>query len=243
MIFKIESEDNKIVKYVNKLKNTKFMKEEGRFIIETFHLLEMAKKEDIDFVLTLEKLDIDDEIPQYIVNEKIMKKLSVNKSFSKVIAVCKIKEEKEEKDEDLILYLDNLQDPGNIGTILRTALAFNVKTIYSSSFISIYNQKTIQASQGAIFELNLKKGSNKILYDLKKDYKIVGTALNEKTIDLREFNAPQKIVLVLGNEGNGVSDEVLDLCDYIVKIPITNIESLNVGIAGGILLYTLRNSK
>lgn len=242
MIYKIESDENKIVKYVNKLKNPKYIKEEKKFIIEGFHLLEMANLEDIDFVLTLEKLDLDSSINQYIVNEKIMKKLSINKSFSKVIAVCKIRNN-QKIEGDLILYLDNLQDPGNIGTILRTALAFNIKTIISTSLVTFYNQKTIQSSQGAIFHLNLLKGDDKILFGLKKDYKLIATSLNENTIDLREFNWPNKVVLIVGNEGNGVSKEILNMADATIKIPIENIDSLNVGIATAILIYNFKTTK
>ena len=242
MIYKIESDENKIVKYVNKLKNPKYIKEEKKFIIEGFHLLEMANLEDIDFVLTLEKLDLDSSINQYIVNEKIMKKLSINKSFSKVIAVCKIRNN-QKIEGDLILYLDNLQDPGNIGTILRTALAFNIKTIISTSLVTFYNQKTIQSSQGAIFHLNLLKGDDKILFGLKKDYKLIATSLNENTIDLREFNWPNKVVLIVGNEGNGVSKEILNMADSTIKIPIENIDSLNVGIATAILIYNFKTTK
>lgn len=242
MIYKIESDENKIVKYVNKLKNPKYIKEEKKFIIEGFHLLEMANLEDIDFVLTLEKLDLDSSINQYIVNEKIMKKLSINKSFSKVIAVCRIRNN-EKIEGDLILYLDNLQDPGNIGTILRTALAFNIKTIISTSLVTFYNQKTIQSSQGAIFHLNLLKGDDKILFGLKNDYKLIATSLNENTIDLREFNWPNKVVLIVGNEGNGVSKEILNMADSTIKIPIENIDSLNVGIATAILIYNFKTTK
>ncbi len=243
MIKIIESEENKIIKYVNKLKNPKYIKSEKRFIIEGFHLLEMAKKEDIDFILTLEKIDdLDENITQYIVNEKIMKKLSVNKSFSKVIAVCKIKENSI-VEGDLILFLDSLQDPGNIGTILRTALAFNIKTIISTSLSSFYNQKCIQASQGAIFSLNLIKGDVKMLFGLKEEFELIGTSLKKDTIDLRKFVWPKKAILIVGNEGNGVSKEVLDIVDKTIKIPISNIDSLNVGIATGILLYNYISTK
>lgn len=243
MIKVIESEENKIIKYVNKLKNSKYIKSEKRFIIEGFHLLEMAKKEDIDFVLTLEKIDsLDENIIQYIVNDKIMKKLSVNKSFSKVIAVCKIKDDPL-IDGDFILYLDSLQDPGNIGTILRTALAFNCKSVISTSLSSFYNQKCIQASQGAIFSLNLIKGDVKMLLGLKKEYQLIGTSLKEDTIDLKDFKRPKKAILIVGNEGNGVSKEVLVIVDKTIKIPISNIDSLNVGIATGILLYNYISTK
>lgn len=241
MIKYIESEDNKIVKYVNKLKSTKFMKEEKRFIIETFHLLEMADKKDICFILTLEKLEGYNGIDQFIVNEKIMKKLSVNPSFSKVIAVVKMKEENK-IEGDLILYLDNLQDPGNIGTLLRTALAFSVKTVISSSYISFYNQKTIQSSQGAIFKLNLLNGDISLLKNLKKEYKLVSTTLANDTIPLKEFKNNDKKVVILGNEGNGISKEIIDISDYKIKIEMGNIDSLNVGVAGGIILYNLKNN-
>lgn len=241
MIKYIESEENKVIKYVNKLRDAKYIKEEKRFIIETFHLLEMAKKEDIAFILTLEELKDYKDIDQFIVNEKIMKKLSINKSFSKVIAVLNINENNK-VEGDTILYLDNLQDPGNVGTLLRTALAFDIKTVISSSYSLFYNYKTIQSSQGAMFNLNLIKGDINLLKSLKKDYKIISTSLEKDTISLKAFKCNDKKIVVLGNEGNGISQSILDISDYKIKIEMGNIDSLNVGVAGGIILYTLKNN-
>ncbi len=241
MIYKITSKENKIIKYTLKLKESKYIKKEKKFIIEGEHLLEMAINNGLEYVICDKELNLSDDINQYIVTEDILKKISSNKSFSHIIGVCKIKENAK-IDGDLILYLDNLQDPGNIGTILRTALAFNVKTIISNSIIPFYNQKTIQASQGAIFYLNLIPEDFKILSVLKGDYTLVGTALRGNTILLNDFRKPSKMILVVGNEGKGVSKDILDICDYTIKIDIANIESLNVAIATAICLYHLRNN-
>lgn len=127
---------------------------------------------DLEYVFTLEKLNLPSNIIQYIVNEDILKKLSSNKSFSKVIGVCKINEKSLDYSQD-ILYLDNLQDPGNIGTILRTSLAFSYYNIAMSlSSCSIYNYKVIQSAQGAIFNLNFERFEIETLKNFKmKDIK------------------------------------------------------------------------
>ena len=242
MIKEISSLDNKIIKYVNSLKDLKTSKKEKKFLIEGEHLLEMSFKH-LDFVLTLKPLKIDESITQYIVNEAILRKISNNKSFSKVIGVVNYIDNDLTFENDLI-YLDDVQDPGNVGTILRTSLAFNYKNILvSEKTASIYNLKTIQASQGAIFDLNIKKIDLDYLKELKnKGYKILVTTLSNDSIFLDEFKGKsnEKLIIVLGNEGQGVSKEVIELSDYRIKISISNIESLNVAIAGAITLYNLK---
>ncbi len=242
MIKEIKSLDNKIIKYTIKLKENKYQKEEKKYIIETFHLLEMSLK-DLEYVFTLSPLELPENIVQYIVTEDILKKLSSNKSFSKVIGVVKINEKPLDYSQD-ILYLDNLQDPGNIGTILRTSLAFSYFNIaLSLSTCSIYNSKVIQSAQGALFNLNFERFEIDRLKELQKEgYKILVTTLSNDSIFINEFkrNKNEKLIIVVGNEGNGVRQEIIDIADYKIKIDISNIDSLNVGIATGITLFELK---
>ena len=163
----ITSLQNKIVKEVYSLKDNKNIKEKHMFLVETMHLVEMAK-DNLEYVLTL------NEIPsisckQYIVNKVILEKCSNNKSYSKVIGVVKQLEFEFVKDDTLI-YLDNIQDPGNLGTILRTCLALNIKNIIvSKDCCSIYNLKAIQSSEGALFKVNIKVGDISLLKNLKEE--------------------------------------------------------------------------
>ena len=242
MIKEIKSLDNKIIKYTLKLKENKYQKEEKKYIIETYHLLEMSLK-DLEYVFSLSPLELPENIIQYIVTEDILKKLSSNKSFSKVIGVVKMNEKPLDYSYD-ILYLDNLQDPGNIGTILRTSLAFSYFNIgLSLNTCSIYNSKVIQSAQGALFNLNFERFEIERLKELQKEgYKILVTTLSNDSIFINEFKRKmnEKLIIVVGNEGNGVRKEIIDIADYKIKIDISNIDSLNVGIATGITLFELK---
>lgn len=250
MIYRITSLENKIVKYTFKLKNnTSFMKKEHLFILEGKHLLELADISKIKYIISLKEVEDSKykDIDQYIVNENIMKKLSSYDSFSSLIFVYQINEENITNfnliSDNIILYLDHLQDLGNIGTIIRTALAFNIKTIISTNPISFYNFKTIQSSKGAILKTKLYGGDIDTLKYLinNKGYKLIVSTLKEDSIFLSSFKVDKdsKYILALGNEGNGISKEVEDLSSVKVKIDISNIDSLNVAIAGAIFMYHL----
>ena len=136
-----------------------------------------------------------------------------------------------------VLYLDDIQDPGNLGTIIRTALAFSFKDIILSSHCcSIYNPKVIAASQGAIFFINFINGNIDNLIELKeKGYQIVVTNLRN-SVSLSSYQPENKQIIVLGNEGKGVCEEIINLASINVRINIKNIDSLNVGIAAGIMM-------
>lgn len=149
---------------------------------------------------------------------------------------------KEKEFGNRILVLDGVQDPGNLGTIIRSAVAFNCDTlILSQNTVDVYNSKVIRASQGLIFNLNIiVKDIKDVINNLKnEDYDIIGTKVDDG-IDIRNIKVPEKFVLVMGNEGQGVSDEVLDLCTSYAHIKMDdNCESLNVGVATSIMLYEL----
>ena len=239
MIKEIKSRQNDLIKEVSKLSNPSFRKEKGQFKVDGFHMIEMAKSSNfLEAVFLLKEIkDLDKNISQYIVNEEIMEKISMAKSPQGIVSICKIKEEKEIT-SNKVLYLDDVSDPGNLGTILRTALAFGFfDVILSKNCCSIYNEKTLQASQGAIFSLNIVQDYS--LTKLKeKGYKIYATEING-SVSLKNIKKESKIVLVLGNEAHGVSKVVLDQADLRIRIDIENIESLNVAIAGAIAMYEL----
>lgn len=202
-------------------------------------MLEMALEANavVEILSTKEIDNLDESIKQIIVSKEVMEKLSNNKSPQGVIAICKEIKEKEIT-SNKILYLDDISDPGNLGTILRTALAFNyLDIILSDKTCSIYNDKALQSSQGAIFKLNILKNID-INSIKEKGYKIYATEI-KGSVSLKEINKNEKHVLVLGNEAHGVSKEILDLSDKRIRIDINSIESLNVAIAGAIAMYEL----
>jgi len=141
-----------------------------------------------------------------------------------------------------IVMLDSIQDPGNLGTIIRSSVAFNVDTIIlNKSCVDLYNSKVLRATQGMIFNINIiEEELKKIIPELiEKNYKIYGTKVNGGK-SLKDIEKTDKFAIIMGNEGRGVKPEILDMCsDYIYIDMNKNCESLNVGIATSIILYEL----
>ena len=239
MITKITSKQNERIKYFNQLKDSSFRNKENLFMVEGFHLVDMAiEKGCVKTLISLSpyKEELND-IEQIIVTEEILEKLSSTKTPQGIIAICKMDSFINEVLGDKVLYLDDIQDPGNLGTIIRTALAFSFKDIILSSHCcSIYNPKVIAASQGAIFFINFINGNIDNLIELKeKGYQIVVTNLRN-SVPLSSYHPENKQIIVLGNEGKGVCEEIINLASINVRINIQNIDSLNVGIAAGIMM-------
>ena len=230
---KIESLSNAKVKNWNKLKEKKYRDEAGLFLIEGDHLIKEALKKQM--VVSTIGLN---ETYDYTVNPEILKKISSQKSGVKEIAVVKKIEEKK-VEGDKILILDNIQDPGNLGTIIRSAVAFNISTIIlSDDCVDLYNDKVIRSSEGMIFNINIvRKKLIEIIPKLKKNgYTVYATTVNGNGY----FENDSKIELVIGNEGNGIKKDILSLCDKNITIKMNkDCESLNAGVAASILMYEL----
>lgn len=240
MIYYITSKNNKNISFAYKLKNKKYQNIYKKYLSEGFYNFELALKAKIvDFVIALYPLEtIDEKIPQYIVNEEILKKLSFCQNPQGIIFVCNMKFNPLIKKERLI-YLDNIQDPGNLGTIIRTAFAFDYDgIILSKNTCSIYNEKTVASSKGAIYTFP-------IIVDDLKNYKathfIISSSLENQSINLEQSRANSPFIICLGNEANGISEETKKLSNEFIKINIKNIDSLNVAVAAGILLYELKD--
>ena len=237
MICVITSRQNNKIKEVSKLKISKYSKENKLFLCEGEKALKMAisAKLVVD-VFTLQELNLPYYINQYIVTKEILEKISSNVNPEGVVFTAKYSESNVTGNK--LVYLDQVSDPGNMGTIIRTALALGFDgIIYSQGSVSPYNEKVISATKGAIFSLPIKEGK---LEDLKGEYQIIVSALHEKSIDIKDVKPNGKFVLVLGNEAHGVSKNTLKLADIVTHIPINNIESLNVAVAGAILMYELK---
>lgn len=236
MIKKIESRQNEKIKDLVKLSNPKFSREKQLFKIEGFHALEMALESGVvnSIFTTAEIKNVDEKVPQYLVSKEVMKKISSSKTPQGVIAVCNYVKSSNIKG-DKVLCLDNVSDPGNVGTLLRTALAFGYKDVILLGGCSQYNEKVLQSTQGAIFKLNIV---NDLDLQNLEDYEILATEI-KGSIELKAITPAKKHVLILGNEAHGVSKENLSLANKRIRIYIKDIESLNVAIAGAIAMYEL----
>ena len=163
-------------------------------------------------------------------------------SYSNVMAVAQKIKEKEIGEK--ILILEDIQDPGNLGTIIRSACAFGIDTIVlSPKTVDLYNPKVIRATQGMIFHINIiVREVIPFIEEIKKDnYKIVGTRVTDGK-DVRQSKTYSHYALIIGNEGRGMSSEIQELCDEYLYIKMNEqVESLNAAVAASILLYELYN--
>ena len=168
----------------------------------------------------------------------IIKKLSNTISPQKIVGVCKKLEEKELGNK--VLILDDIQDPGNLGTIIRSSVAFGIDSIVlSNNTVDLYNDKVLRSSEGMIFHINIVRRDVIDTIDKLHDlgYVVLGTSV-DVGMYVDKVELTNKYALVMGNEGNGVHDEILDMCDHYIYIPMkNNVESLNVAVATSIILY------
>ena len=230
----ITSVENAKIKELAKLNQTKYRKENKMFIVEGAHLVSEARMKG----LLIEAFSTSDIDGYTLVSEAVMKKLCNTSSVVNQIGVCKMKEESNLTNK--LLLLDRVSDPGNMGTLMRSAKAFGFDTIVlGEGCVDIYNDKVIRSSQGAIFKLNFINTDLVSFINEHKDYDIYGTNVI-KGVELDSVDVGEKFGIVLGNEGQGISKEVFDVIKKNIYITMNNTESLNVGIAGSIIMYKFR---
>ena len=233
----ITSKDNEVVKNIRKLKDKKYREQENKYLIEGIKLIEEAveEKANIDTVVVCEDCVENNTIEQKLlyeiakyncvyVAEKVFDAITEVNNPQGILAVVN-KENREENidyEEDMIVVLDGIQDPGNLGTILRTVDSVGLKQIIlSEKTADAYNPKVVRSTMGAIFRVNVivSKDIIKTLKEMKKyKFKVLATSL-ETDNNIYDIDYHKK-VLVIGNEANGVSKEVLELADEKAKIPM-----------------------
>ena len=250
----ISSKDNAIIKHIAKLKEKKYRAEYNEFIVEGLRLIKEAVQEnaEIKYIVVCDGCDNSEIIEGHLkyemarldfiyVPQNIFKMISDVENPQGVLAVIGKKNNKEiNTSEDLILALDDIQDPGNLGTILRTADSVGLKQILvSKGTADCFNPKVVRSTMGAIFRVNVIECEDlkQTLKDLQnKEYKVMITSLKAKnSIYNTNYN---KKVIVIGNEANGVSKEIQTIADEKVIIPMLGkTESLNASVATGVILY------
>lgn len=241
----ITSLENEKVKMLRKLQQKKYREEYDQFIVEGEHLVfEAYKSGAIREVLVMEGYQSPIPIiPCSYYSKEVMKKISTMDTPSTVMALCN-KFNNDEVRGDRMLVLDGIQDPGNLGTIIRSALAFNIDTIIlTENTVDLYNPKVLRATQGMFFHINIVNMKGLDVLNLLKvsGIPVYGTSV-VGGFDARKLTPEdkKKFALVMGNEGSGVRPEISKLCSKSLYIKMNDrAESLNVGIATSILLYEL----
>ena len=256
----ITSVSNEKIKYIKKIiKSATFRNEEKKCAVEGIKIIsEIDPKLILELVISesfYNVLEKDRELFSNInttkitiVRDDIFKKISDTKTPQGVIAIKKCSDNSFDnifKSDQIILALDTIQDPGNMGTIIRTFNALiKGSIIVSNTSVDIYNPKVIRASAGAVFRDNIY-----ISNDLKKDllllksnnYKIYSTVVYD-SVNVADVKYDKKTCIVIGNEGKGVDSRILDICDKNINIKINeNVESLNASVAAAIIMYEIRN--
>lgn len=249
---KITSTKNSKVKQWKKLHSSKGRKESGQYMLEGEHLYIEAKKSSMppqEIIVTETFLDKYDTLEQntgtehlYVVTEEIMKQISQTQTSQGIICILKMIENQLFHDfKGKLVLLDGVQDPGNAGTIVRTADAAGFSgVVFGTGSVDPYNDKVVRSMQGSHFHIPIYRENlnNIISICNKKEVPIYGTALDKRASDFRNVPTSESMALILGNEGNGISKDILDQTSQNLYIPILGkAESLNVAVAAGILIY------
>ena len=256
MLVKIESSDNNRIKLVRKLANKKVRDQESKLVIEGINLVSEAVRRGVhvDFIMISESYSKNDFLTKCIDNDDITVCQISDNEFNKLtdaengVGILAVIDKFDVNSQDVnissdgnILVLDKVQDPGNIGTMIRTAVAAGYEMVIAvKGTVDVFSAKVLRATAGMIFDIPIMyvedaAGLEKVLRGFGK--KIVVTAVDSGT-DYYKTNLDKGIALVIGNEGNGVSDEVMNMADIRVTIPMRGeIESLNAAISAAILMY------
>ena len=251
----ITSKDNELIKHIRKLKDKKYRDESNEYVVEGVKLVEEAVKENakIKQIIVCEDTTRTYEIPTHImleiakyeciyVSDKIFNIITQVTNPQGIMAIIEKNAQDTQIDytQDIIVALDDVQDPGNLGTILRTVDSIGLnQIIVSKGTADAFNSKVVRSTMGAIFRIKIIEVENlaqEIKEMRKHHFKLMVTSLQtENSIYDIDFN---KKIIVIGNEANGVSKEIQDMADEKAKIPMLGrTESLNASVAAGVVMY------
>lgn len=241
----ITSLENTRVKSWKKLHQRKNRYESGKFLIEGFHVVEEAWKSgwELEEIILKQGVSLPEEWEIHkvtMVNSAVFKQVSQTENAQGIMAVVAMEPHRSQTGNRRIVATDSLQDPGNLGTIIRTADAAGYDAVLlGEGTVDLYNEKVIRASQGSIFHIPvIQVNLINHLLELKAHGIQIMTSTLENASAYHEMEIPEKMALIVGNEGSGIREDVIALSDVNVRIPIYGeAESLNVSIAAGILMY------
>lgn len=239
----ISSKTNPVIKKVSSLSDKKFRKLFGEFIVESVK----AVDESLSSGMTVSEIICTAEYAEkyrdaLVVTDELFERISTEKSPQGVLAVVKIPFRPLRAPQGKCLLLDRVRDPGNLGTVIRTANAAGYEDIYLVGCADAYSPKAIRASMGGIFYVNVYEGGYDEVFRALEGTPLICADMSGE--DVFNFRAPERFCLCIGNEGGGVCDTVSAKSDYTVKIPMRDTcESLNAAVSAAIAMYALKNNK
>ena len=239
----ISSKDNALIKKVSSLSDKKYRKLYGQFIVESVKAVGECLKAKMDVEIIICTQDLAPNYPNaQVVTDAVFSKISTEKSPQGVLAVVNIPKKELSAPKGDCLLLDRLQDPGNLGTIIRTANAAGYDDIYLVNCTDAYSPKAIRASMGGVFNVNLYEGSLEQVLKVLDGVQILSADMDGENVF--SFIPNNRYCLCIGNEGNGLSEELMTRSDNTVKIPMRgSCESLNAAISAAIAMYALKNNQ
>ena len=248
----IRSHQNAMVKNYQKLQTSKGRKKAEAYMIEGEHLVEEAIQSNI----SIHRLVVSEDMihlyekwtksyPTMFVSKEVFEKLSMTQTNQGILAIVKLeKKTLVEVPQGRYLLADAVQDPGNLGTIIRTADAAGFDAVVlGEGCVDLYNDKVVRSMQGSQFHVAIYHENLMDVYGKLKenDIPIAVTALHRDAKDFKWLTGRESVAIVVGNEGNGVREELIESADHVIQIPMFGqAESLNVAIATGILMYQTR---
>ena len=239
----ITSKSNPLIKEISKLSDKKFRRLSGRYIVEGIKPVRecIAAGCKILSIICVEGLENEFE-NAVAVSRAVFESLSSEVTPQGVLAVVEIPQNDLKAPESSCILLDCLQDPGNLGTVIRTANAAGYGEIYLINCTDPYSPKAVRASMSGIFFVKVHQGSREEILGALSGVPIICADMDGE--DIFAFNPPEKFCLCIGNEGNGISNEIMDKAQFKVKIPMRETcESLNAAVSAGIVMYLLKYDK
>lgn len=251
-IINITSTSNETIKYFISLNDKKTRMNAKRFIVEGYHLVNEASKTNLlEAIISTDEKELKkiNNVKRYLVNDAIINKIATTKNPQNILGIVKMLDHNITNllpiikgNKTKLIMLDDVNDPGNLGTIIRTAAGLGYDgIIMSPNTVDLYNEKVIRSTQGVMFKIPIIKANLQEVIKLLKKEKVfcIGTALTNAK-DVKHITKKDKFAICLGNEAKGISKEVLDNMDENVRIAMKNdVESLNVSIAAGIIMYEM----
>lgn len=251
-IINITSTSNETIKYFISLNDKKTRMNAKRFIVEGYHLVNEASKTNLlEAIISTDEKELKkiNNVKRYLVNDAIINKIATTKNPQNILGIVKMLDHSITNllpiikgNKTKLIMLDDVNDPGNLGTIIRTAAGLGYDgIIMSPNTVDLYNEKVIRSTQGVMFKIPIIKANLQEVIKMLKKEKVfcIGTALTNAK-DVKHITKKDKFAICLGNEAKGISKEVLDNMDENVKIAMNNdVESLNVSIAAGIIMYEM----
>ena len=247
MIKEITSTENKIYKQTKKLLNRSERNKTKLFIAEGQRIVEDAVSANVaEYIFVSDNYSgTEYDLPVYKVSDKMFAALSDTETTQGIIAVCRMTDYNiEETACDTLLVCDGVSDPGNLGTLIRTAECSGVGgVVLLKGTVDPYSPKVVRSTMGSVFRVPLYFAQVQDLATHLSDYAIVATVLDGSK-DLYDIEFPKKTAVVVGNEAHGVSKEVADMAQIRTLIPMCgNSESLNASVAGSIVMYEILRQK